>query len=110
MLPRLTRFFHGERLFKLLTMLLATFSQLDVVRNSELLDRIDDTRERREVEAQTQAFLNHVMHSILPVCATAHLKIIRGLVGVWMNHNDVVMAAQTRVRRREFILSPCAFF
>src|SRR5271156_1323421 len=66
-LPRLTRHLSSQRMLTLLTLLVACFSQLDVVHQAPCLDYIKDTQERSDVERQTQAFLGSVMQSILPV-------------------------------------------
>lgn len=97
MLPRVTRYFDTQRLLTLLTLLAACFSQLDVVRDSHLLDQVDEVHERHDIEAQTQAFLGGVMQSVLPVAATARLRLISGLLGLFMERNDIGAVARTRV-------------
>ena len=99
----------------LLTLLVACFSQLDVVKYSHLLDLPEDSHlhtqsrspssnsdanppDRDEVERQTQAFLGSVLQSILPVVAKAELRLIAGLLGLLLDRSDAVMIAQTRVR------------
>ena len=69
MLPRVTRFFDGDRLTQVIVLLVACFSQLDVVQNSHFLDQAEDSPEKRETEAQTTAFLASVMQSIMPTTA-----------------------------------------
>ena len=103
MLPRVTRYFDTQRLQTVLTLLVACFSQLDVIRDAQLLDHIDDTRERRDVEAQTQAFLGNVMQSVLTVAATGNLRLINGLLGLFLERNDVGVVARTRVSGLEFV-------
>lgn len=97
MLPRVTRHFDSEKALTLLTLLVACFSQLDVVMNSPLLDTLDDTLERRELDAQTQAFLGSVMQSVLPIGAAAELRLVSGILGVFMERNDIGYVARTRV-------------
>ena len=105
MLPRATRYFDTQRLLTLLTLLVACSYQLDVIRDAHILDRLEDTRERREVEAQTTAFLGSVMQSVLSVAATARLRLISGLLGLFLERNDVGLVARTRVSR----VSSCMF-
>jgi DNA topoisomerase 2-associated protein PAT1 len=117
-LPRLSRHITPARMLTLLTLLVACFSQLDVVKYAHLLDLPEDshlharnrspsadnaaigqaTPDRDEVERQTQAFLGSVLQSILPVVAKAELRLIAGLLGLLLDRSDVVMIAQTRVR------------
>ena len=82
----------------LLTLLVACFSQLDVVHKAPCLDSIKDTHERSDVERQTQAFLGSVMQSILPVVSVATLRLVTGLLGLLLDRSNVVAVAQTRVR------------
>ncbi|EGO22680.1 topoisomerase II-associated protein [Serpula lacrymans var. lacrymans S7.9] len=95
-LPRLSRHISGPRMLTLLTLLVACFSQLDVFKQAGLLDSVEDTPERQEVDRQTQAFLGSVMQSILPVVAKAELRLVSGLLGLFLDRCDVVAAAQTK--------------
>lgn len=114
-LPRLSRHIQPGRMLTLLTLLVACFSQLDVVKYAHLLDLPEDSHlhtqsrspssksdvnppDRDEVERQTQAFLGSVLQSILPVVAKAELRLISGLLGLLLDRSDAVMIAQTRVR------------
>lgn len=80
-----------------LTLLVACFSQLDVVRQAYLLDSLEETRERNDVDGQTQAFLGSVVQSILPVVAKASLRLVSGLLGLLLDRNDIVAVSRTRV-------------
>ncbi|KIJ65142.1 hypothetical protein HYDPIDRAFT_175171 [Hydnomerulius pinastri MD-312] len=121
-LPRLSRHIPPARMLTLLTLLVACFSQLDVVKYAHLLDLPEDSHlhshnshgspsstgassdgqgsqgkpDREEVERQTQAFLGSVLQSILPVVAKAELRLVTGLLGLFLDRSDVVAAAQTR--------------
>lgn len=118
-LPRLSRHIQPARMLTLLTLLVACFSQLDVVKYAHLLDLPEDSHlhtqsrspssnsdanppDRDEVERQTQAFLGSVLQSILPVVAKAELRLIAGLLGLLLDRSDAVMIAQTRVRGATF--------
>jgi len=79
----------------LLTLLVACFSQLDVVKQAPILDH--DLRERPDVERQTQAFLGSVLQSILPVVSVANLRLVTGLLGLLLDRSNIVAVAQTRV-------------
>ncbi|KAF5383709.1 hypothetical protein D9615_003665 [Tricholomella constricta] len=94
-LPRATRHLSHDRMYTLLTLLVACFDQLDVVQNAHLLDTIEDSRERAEVERQSEAFLLGVLHSILPVVARAELKIVTGLLGLLLDRTNILQVAQS---------------
>lgn len=85
----------------LLTLLVACFSQLDVVKHAPILDSAQDEppheNEPAEVERQTQAFLGSVMQSILPVVSVANLRLVTGLLGLLLDRSDIVAVARTRV-------------
>ncbi|KAG1850650.1 topoisomerase II-associated protein PAT1 [Suillus subluteus] len=95
-LPRLSRHITPPRMLTLLTLLVACFSQLDVVKLAPLLDSLEETPERQDVERQTQAFLGSVLQSILPVIAKAELRVITGLLGLLLDRTNIVVSAQTR--------------
>lgn len=81
-----------------LTLLVACFSQLDVVIQAPLLDSLDGTKEQADVEAQTQAFMASVVQSILPVVAKASLRLVSGLLGLLLDRSNIIDVARTRVR------------
>ncbi|EIW79273.1 hypothetical protein CONPUDRAFT_59162 [Coniophora puteana RWD-64-598 SS2] len=95
-LPRLSRHISGQRMLTLLTLLVACFSQLEVVKKAHYLDLLEDSPEKEEIERQTQAFLGSVLQSILPVVAKAELRLVRGLIGLFMERCDVIHVSQTR--------------
>jgi len=95
-LPRLTRHLPNQKMMVLLTLLVACFDQLDVIKHAPLLDSIVDSNERDDAERQTQAFLGSVMQSILPVVSTAGLNLVSGLLGLLTTQSNIVAVAQTR--------------
>jgi len=102
-LPRLTRHLRSQQMLTMLTLLVACFSQLDVIIRAPSLDSLEATRERAEVERQTQAFLGSVLQSILPVVAKAGLRLVSGLLGLLLDRSDIVAVTQTRVCLRSGI-------
>lgn len=80
----------------LLTLVVACFLQLDVVQQAPLLDTLDETREIKDLETQTQAFLSSVVQSILPVIAKAQMRLVLGLFGILLE-SDLVAISRTRV-------------
>ncbi|KAG2150307.1 topoisomerase II-associated protein PAT1 [Suillus bovinus] len=95
-LPRLSRHITPPRMLTLLTLLVACFSQLDVVKRAAVLDSLEETPERQDIERQTQAFLGSVLQSILPVVAKAELRVITGLLGLLLDRTNIIVSAQTR--------------
>jgi DNA topoisomerase 2-associated protein PAT1 len=95
-LPRVTRHFDQQRMNTLLTLLIACFTQLDVISHAALLDTLDDTPERADVERQTQAFLSSVLQSILPIIVKGNLRLVCGLVGLLMHGQDIAAIAKSR--------------
>lgn len=72
----------------MLTLLVACFSQLDVVTDATI---IYDTSEA------TDAFLTTVMHTMMLVVAKITLTPISGLLELLMKHNDIMRICHTRV-------------
>jgi DNA topoisomerase 2-associated protein PAT1 len=110
LLPRLSRHIAPPRMLTLLTLLVACFSQLDVVKHAPLLDSLEETPEHQDVEQQTQAFLGSVLQSILPVVAKAELRVITGLLGLLLDRTNIVVSAQTRVGASRLILRSATYF
>ncbi|CDO73306.1 hypothetical protein BN946_scf185008.g68 [Trametes cinnabarina] len=96
LLPRVARLLDNDRMQILLTLLVACFSQLDVVIQAPMLDTLEETREIKDLESQTQAFLGSVVQSILPVIAKAQMRLVTGLFGLLLDRNDIVAIARTR--------------
>jgi DNA topoisomerase 2-associated protein PAT1 len=105
-LPRLTRHLNPAQMLTLLTLLVACFSQLDVVSNAALLDTLVESEQHAEMERQTQAFLASVLQSILPTVVKGPLRVISGLLGVLVDRNDIGMVVKSRVRCREYLILP----
>ncbi|THG94284.1 hypothetical protein EW026_g7159 [Hermanssonia centrifuga] len=76
MLPRIARFFDTQRMLTLLTLIVACFSQLDIVRNAPLLDLGDDIIE--------------------PVVVSAPMRLMSGLLALFLERNDVGIVAKSR--------------
>ncbi len=82
----------------ILTLLVACFSQLDVVIDAPVLDSIEESPTRKDVDRQTQVFLASVVQSIMHITQAAELRLISGLLGLFMDRCDVGFVAQTTVR------------
>lgn len=89
-----------------LTLLVACFSQMDIVFHARILDLPEENSRQQDLERQTQAFLGSVVQSILPVVAKAGLRLVSGLLGLLLERSDIVSITQTRVCGPSFHLSP----
>ncbi|KAJ7634146.1 topoisomerase II-associated protein PAT1 [Mycena polygramma] len=97
LLPRLTRHIGSSRMLTLMTLLVACFTQLDVVKQAPLLDAVEESPERAEVERQTQAFLGSVLQSILPIVAKLELHVVTALLGLLIERShDIAAVAKTK--------------
>ncbi|KAJ6518636.1 topoisomerase II-associated protein PAT1 [Mycena sanguinolenta] len=97
LLPRLTRHIGSSRMLTLMTLLVACFTQLDVVKDAPLLDDLEDSPERAETERQTQAFLGSVLQSILPIVANLELHVVTALLGLLIERcSDIAAVAKTK--------------
>ncbi|KAI0766954.1 topoisomerase II-associated protein PAT1 [Trametes elegans] len=96
LLTRVARLLDNNRMQIILTLIVACFSQLDVVVNAAKLDTLEESREIADLEAQTQAFVGSVVQSILPVIAKAQMRLVTGLLGLLLESNNAVTIALTR--------------
>jgi DNA topoisomerase 2-associated protein PAT1 len=97
LLPRLLRNVAPARLNLFLTLIVACYGQLDVVRDAPLLDRLEDTPQKREVERETDAFVASVVPLLMGLVKNAPLRLVSGLVGLLFEAGDLTTIAQTKV-------------
>lgn len=109
LIPRALRHTNPEQTLTLLTMVVASFSQLDVVRNAYILDQPPHAEAngaipagaptRREVERETEAFLANVVPPMLATIAGPGmgLRLVSGMLALFVERNNVVELAKTRV-------------
>ncbi|EMD39049.1 hypothetical protein CERSUDRAFT_133820 [Gelatoporia subvermispora B] len=95
LLPRVARHLGSDQLRILLTLILACFTQLDVVKHAPILDSLHDTRERREVEDQTQTFVGSVVQTLLPLIAKTDMHMTRAYLGILTDRPDAVNVLRT---------------
>ncbi|TDL23786.1 hypothetical protein BD410DRAFT_820717 [Rickenella mellea] len=95
LIPRLSRHLDAKQMRTILTLLVACFSQLDVVIDAPILDSIEESPTRKDVDRQTQVFLASVVQSIMHITQAAELRLISGLLGLFMDRCDVGFVAQT---------------
>jgi Topoisomerase II-associated protein PAT1 len=108
LLPRVSRHLSSQQMLTVLTLLVACFSQMDIVSHARILDLPEENTRQQDLERQTQAFLGSVVQSILPVVAKAGLRLVSGLLGLLLERSDIVSITQTRVCSPAFHLIPPA--
>ena len=97
LLPRISRHLSSQQMLTVLTLLVACFSQMDIVIHAHILDLPEENTRQQDLERRTQAFLGSVVQSILPVIAKAGLRLVSGLLGLLLERSDIVSITQTRV-------------
>ncbi|KAJ1306798.1 hypothetical protein OPQ81_007784 [Rhizoctonia solani] len=85
LIPRLTRLFDSNRVLTMYTLLIAVFSQLDVVREAE------------QNHAQTDLFMASVLPPLVPILGNAGLRFVHGLLGLLIESgSNLVQLARTK--------------
>lgn len=109
LLPRALRHLTSEQALTAMTMIVASFDRMDVVRESTLLDEAPSTRsetaseKRREVQRQTEAFMTSIVPSMYSLIASVPMRIVSGMLALFIQRNDPLRVAQSKVR------SACVF-
>lgn len=78
----------AKRMLTMLTLLVACFSQLDVVKDASVL---------YDASEATDLFLATVMQTMMLVVAKINLTPISGLLELLLKHNDILAMSHTRV-------------
>ncbi|KAH7335296.1 topoisomerase II-associated protein PAT1 [Rhizoctonia solani] len=85
LIPRLTRIFDPNRVLTMYTLLIAVFSQLDVVREAE------------QNHVQTDLFMTSVLPPLVPILGNAGLRFVHGLLGLLIESgSNLVQLAGTK--------------
>ncbi|CAE6425868.1 unnamed protein product [Rhizoctonia solani] len=85
LIPRLTRLFDSNRVLTMYTLLIAVFSQLDVVREAE------------QNHVQTDLFMTSVLPPLVPILGNAGLRFVHGLLGLLIESgSNLVQLAGTK--------------
>lgn len=118
LLPRLLRHTSYQQTLVLLTLLIATFDTLDVVRDAPTLDMnpndpafyanstsrgsaplniASQKKTRKQVELETEIFLNAAIPLVMGVIGSAQLRIVTGMLGLLVERNDLLKIAKSKV-------------
>ncbi|MCO5584906.1 hypothetical protein L7F22_038838 [Adiantum nelumboides] len=102
-LPRALRHLSSEQTLTAMTMIVASFDRLDVVRESVALDEPVNTKasaaavERRaNVQRQTEAFVTSIVPGMLSLMATVPMRIVSGMLALFLERNNPVRVAQSK--------------
>lgn len=111
LLPRVLRHLDEQKTLTLLTLLVACFDTLDVVRDAPILDTnandplslasmaaTTNRRSRKMVEMETEVFLNATIPLVMSTVGRAPLRIVTGMLGLLIERNDLLRLAKTKVR------------
>ncbi|CAO1628751.1 unnamed protein product [Parajaminaea phylloscopi] len=103
LLPRALRHLTNEQTLTALTMIVASFDSLDVVRQAGVLDDVSAlvsnaplSEQKRDVEAQTDAFANLIVPAMLGLMSTSPFKIVIGMLALFVERNNVVDVVRSR--------------
>nr|CDI54694.1 related to PAT1-topoisomerase II-associated protein [Melanopsichium pennsylvanicum 4] len=100
LLPRALRHLSSEQTLTALTMVVASFESLDVVRNGGLLDDLSDDatkiEARRDAERQSETFATTIVPSMMGMASSAPMRIVSGMLALFVERNDPVRVTQTR--------------
>lgn len=103
LLPRALRHLSSEQTLTAVTMIVASFDSLDVVRDAAALDDVSaivnntaPSERKRDVEFQTDAFSNLILPAMLGLMATSPFKIVIGMLALFVERNNVVEVVKSR--------------
>ncbi|UZJ52791.1 hypothetical protein CBS101457_002111 [Exobasidium rhododendri] len=101
LLPRVLRHLSNEQILTAMTMIVASFDTLDVVKDSVTLDEAPLQRgtrmeKRNDVQRQTDAFAASIVPSMLTLMTTAPMQIVSGMLALFIERNDPIRVAQSK--------------
>ncbi len=80
------------------TLLVACYSQLDVVHDAYLLDQLQNTPQKKEAEIQNDLFFGTVFQTGMTLVRTSSLRFVTGMLGLLLESGNIVSLARTKVR------------
>ncbi|GAA6033710.1 hypothetical protein JCM8097_004393 [Rhodosporidiobolus ruineniae] len=103
-LPRAIRHLTPEQTLTLLTLLVATFDTLDVVRDAHLLDVLPSSSsaaaavaaQRKAVEDKTAALLSALVPPVMAVVSQAPLRLVTGMLGLLLDRNNPALVVRSK--------------
>jgi DNA topoisomerase 2-associated protein PAT1 len=102
LLPRVLRHLSNEQTLTAMTMIVASFDTLDVVKQSVLLDeevvvhQSARVEKRNEAQRQSDAFAISIVPSMFTLMTTAPMQIVSGMLALFIERNDPIRVAQSK--------------
>jgi DNA topoisomerase 2-associated protein PAT1 len=103
LLPRIFRLTNSQQTLTIVTLLVATFDTLDVVKYADKFDLAAGGSEN------TEAFLNSAVPVLMSAIGAMPLRIVGGMVSLLLKRNDVVRVARSRVSCLMELFLRCEF-
>lgn len=103
LLPRVLRHLSNEQALTAMTMIVASFDRIDVVRESALIDETPSARSaaiterRQELLRQTEAFVISIVPAMFNLIATVPMRIVSGMLALFIERNDLIRVVQSKV-------------
>jgi len=104
LIPRIFRHVSEQQILLFFTLLIATFSSLDVVRSAALLDSSYVLNKAsthlletvKALETETDLFLGVIIPIFINTLGKLPLRIVAGMLGLFCDRNDIVRVAQSK--------------
>lgn len=97
LVPRVMRLLSDDQQLTTMTMIVASFDQLNVVRQAHVLEEEGAPAALREsVWEQTEAFANTIIPFMLHLVTVQPLKYVTGMLAIFLERNNVIQVAQSR--------------
>ena len=98
LIPRIVRQLEKGQQLELLLAIIRNIAQLDVISKAYILDRGDETPQQRELEQQTESFMNNVFNGFLPLLMELTFPPINHILNILLERTDIPRLATSRVR------------
>lgn len=103
LLPRAARHCHPDQILTMLTMLVANFESLDVCHNPVLFDPSTGTVNVAAAD-EAELFMSTIVPPMLAFVVEAPFRIVIGLMALFLERNNVIWVARSKVRTLPLIL------
>lgn len=111
LMPRIIRHFNTEENLALVSVILGNFSHLNVCRNviypGSTIANVEEARTQKFVSFdEVELFINTVAPPLLNLISESSLKVVNYLMRAFVERNDIVSVARTKVRISSAIEDP----
>lgn len=110
-MPRIIRHFTTEENLALVSVILGNFSHLNVCRNviypGSTIANVEEARTQKFVSFdEVELFINTVAPPLLNLISESSLKVVNYLMRIFVEKNDIVSVARTKVKDISVIEDP----